>query len=405
MNNTKLPLLPKELISLRRLLAFSGTVYLVWWFAVEALLPDSFNPFLGRILVVAGFFVALGLSYVNQWVQNHLRFLMGVCLWILTLHYFYLFYNNHGGMDWIIGCYITVLAICFYFLSNTSLLSYTGFVIVLSTVIVFMIPSLQKSVFLPGLVTILIQANIGMRARLNLIQTRALAANMSENVRIRDEFISIASHELKTPISTLKLQTQLIERDIKKSAQPYTPEKLTQTVALLNRQVDRLFELVETMLDVSRISAGRLTLDKEVIHLPEIIQEIVTGLQMENLVTIHAPKDLTINADRIRMSQVILNLVTNAKKYGNEKPVQIKLESNKSQVILTVEDQGLGIAPEFIDRIFNRFERAISAQHISGLGLGLYISKQIIDAHNGTIKVESELGIGSRFTVILPRPH
>lgn len=225
---------------------------------------------------------------------------------------------------------------------------------------------------------------------------------MAENVRIRDEFISIASHELKTPISNLKLQTQLIERDLRRQPESYSIDKVAEVAALFNRQVNRLLELVETMLDVSRISSGRLNLEKKDFDLSEDIQDVVTTLNLKNKITIETPAHLMIHADCSRTKQIIENLLTNAIKYGDNKPAQISVRAENGQAIIAVEDQGLGIAPEYLDRIFNRFDRAISAHNISGLGLGLYIARQIVEAHGGTITVKSQLGKGSVFTVTLP---
>lgn len=508
------------------MLIIAGSVYFFWWFAVEALLPNSFNPFYSRMTVVSYIFGVLGLSYVKPWVQEKLRILFYIGVWGMTLHYFYLVYGNNGGMDWIIGSFITVAAINFCFLTIRSLFLYSIFVLILVLILDYLIPTLRYSVFFPGIFTILFQGNFALRSRLNLIktladsnerfsllfnstfegvlvhetgkvtdvndslcrltgysrfeilqndvlmvvhpedhpfvlqkiqtgderayQTRCLKKNgqivdieirarnfqagnhiarlvtvqdltdrknaekervekltMEENVRLRDEFISIASHELKTPITSLKLQTQMIERDLKKNPQiTYTSEKLAEFVGLFNRQVGRLTELIETMLDVSRISSGRLVLDLQNINFPIVVKEVVEAIQQGTAtrpsISVEAPEHLVIWGDRSRLKQVVENLLTNAIKYGEEKPIKIKLREEKNQILLQVEDHGLGIAADLQSKIFDRFERAISSRHISGLGLGLYITRQIVEAHEGTIRVESTLGSGSLFTVALP---
>jgi signal transduction histidine kinase len=232
---------------------------------------------------------------------------------------------------------------------------------------------------------------------------RITALTAQENVRIRDEFISIASHELKTPISALKLQTQLIERDMHRGQ---NLRNLGEVVALLNRQVDRLTDLVNTMLDVSRISSGRFLLDMQNLDLPALVREVISSqkfLASSVDIRFEGVPHLQVRGDRARLEQVIENILSNAVKYGEGRPVLVTLqEEQKSLAVLTVKDEGIGIPAEFIPKIFDRFERGVSARNISGLGLGLYITKQILDGHGGTIAAMSEPGKGSSFTVTLP---
>lgn len=159
----------KSLKHYRRFLAVAGSVYIFWWFAVEFLLPGSFNPFLSRLLVCAVIFGILILSYFDDRLRQRLPFLFLMCSCLITSHYFYLFYGNLGDMNWVIGAYITVVAINLAFVSRTELLLYSGFVLVCSGILVVLLPSLNRSVFFPGMVTILIQANLGMRNRLEMI--------------------------------------------------------------------------------------------------------------------------------------------------------------------------------------------------------------------------------------------
>jgi PAS domain S-box-containing protein len=227
-------------------------------------------------------------------------------------------------------------------------------------------------------------------------------------IRARDEFLSIASHELKTPLTSLKLQAQMRSRDLKKGdLKRFTPEKLPQLVADDEKQVNRLIRLVDDMLDISRVQSGKLTFDPECFDLNELVSETLRRFSAQidasqSKVTFRAGTPAVGNWDRFRIEQVFINLLTNALKYGAGNPIQIDISTEGDFALLRVQDQGIGIQQQDQERIFGQFERAISASSISGLGLGLYISRKIIEGHQGKILVQSEPGRGSVFTIELP---
>lgn len=228
---------------------------------------------------------------------------------------------------------------------------------------------------------------------------------------IRDEFISIASHELRTPLASLKLRMQRLQWQISREMpEAFAPENVKELADSCNRQINALAKLTNDMFDVSRIEAGKLNMEFEECDFAVISREAIGALndqfhdskiQLSVSLADRAP----INADRQRMNQVVLNLLTNTLKYGEQQPVHVSLETSDGYAVLKVRDHGIGIAPENIARIFNRFERAIGTINISGLGLGLYITKQIVDRHGGTISVESRPGAGSIFEVKIPLLH
>ena len=225
-------------------------------------------------------------------------------------------------------------------------------------------------------------------------------------IQLRDDFLSIASHELKTPLTPLKLQLQLIGRQIKKGAK-VDEEKISQLMTSSDRQVSRLSKLIEDLLDVSRISSGKFNLKLEKVNFSQVIDEVLGqygGQLKDTLPEIKVDTDKTLegNCDPVRIEQVIINLLTNAAKYAPGKPVQITLKRNGKFARICIKDQGPGIAKEHQDRIFQRFERVKNPENITGLGLGLFISNQIIEAHKGKIFVESEPGQGSEFIIELP---
>lgn len=223
-------------------------------------------------------------------------------------------------------------------------------------------------------------------------------------VRVRDDFLSIASHELRTPITALRLQAQLLGRAVRKDADPKSAELLER----LERQSVRVSRLIDNLLDISRIANGKLELVHEDVDLTELAREVVQRAQVMGnasgvTLTLNEHGAVVGSWDRLRLEQVVTNLVTNAIKYGNGKPVDVTVRGDDDTASVSVRDRGIGIERAAIDRIFGRFERAVTTRQYAGLGLGLYITRQIVDAHGGTITVDSTPGEGSTFTVTLPR--
>ncbi|MES2525617.1 MAG: ATP-binding protein [Bdellovibrionota bacterium] len=256
-------------------------------------------------------------------------------------------------------------------------------------------------------------ARVNVQIKMTKIRESSLAQEIRTKelqnlIRSRDEFLSIAGHELKTPITSLKMQLQMTGKsiDVEKNSAP-APEKLAQVVSKSLGQVDKLSKLVEDLLDVSRLNAGKMTYAMEEMDLSATTREVLERLSPQiasskSSIELHITKPVLIKGDKFRIEQVITNLLTNCFKYGEGKPVLIDISSDKADAIVTVSDQGLGIAENKQSLIFNRFERAISSDNVSGLGLGLYITKMIVDAHGGNIQLKSELGHGSKFMVRLP---
>jgi PAS domain S-box-containing protein len=250
---------------------------------------------------------------------------------------------------------------------------------------------------------------LGNRAGI-AIDNAFLYESAQKAVLTRDEFMSIASHELKTPITSLMLQLQIA----RKRTQPELgvvppPEKLAKTLDASISQVNRLTSLVDDLLDVSRIQAGKLSISLEPVDIAALVHEMVEryGEHMRSAgcrVSVRAPHPVWVSADKFRLEQVIINLLSNAAKYGAGKPVELSVaETADQRVRIACRDHGIGIPEEKLARIFERFERAIDSSAISGLGLGLYIAREIVRAHHGTIRVESVLDRGSTFTVELEK--
>lgn len=227
----------------------------------------------------------------------------------------------------------------------------------------------------------------------------------------RDEFLSIASHELKTPLTSLKLHTQHFKKGVEKQLpNAYSPERINALAMQVDKQVYKLNRLVDDMLDISRIRTGKLTLRPQEFQMSDLINEVQEILQ-NHFISSNCPVPIIENNcqsvmvvwDKIRIEQVLINLFTNALRYGAGREIILKTELLDEKVVLHLKDHGIGIATENLDKIFNRFEKIRNPTEVSGLGLGLFISKQIINAHNGAISVESQLGAGSLFKIELPR--
>lgn len=231
-----------------------------------------------------------------------------------------------------------------------------------------------------------------------------------EHVAARDEFLSIASHELKTPLTSLKLQAQVMLRAInRQDPNVYSPERIMGLIKQIDTQTTRLTRLVDDMLDLSRIRTGKLRIEKRPVELAEMVIDVVERLRPQfverigEIPRVKIEKNSVGDWDKFRIEQVLTNLLTNALKYGNDRPVDVIIAGDDKMAKVIVRDYGIGIAKENVSKIFERFERAgISASEVSGLGLGLFITRQIIRSHGGTIDVESEIGKGSTFTVSLP---
>lgn len=241
-----------------------------------------------------------------------------------------------------------------------------------------------------------------------LSQEKSLREAAEIAVAARDDFLIVAAHELKTPLTSIILHVHIIKKYFDKISQKNAIEiKVVNYISLLKMQLDRLSQLIDKVLDVSRVSTGQLKLEEADVELSTLVKEVASSLQGEFTrggysVEIHASQPAMGRWDRTRIEQVVTNLLTNAIKYGKGMPIIINVDSDDKEATLTIKDHGIGIAKEDQLKLFKKFERFVCSDHYSGMGLGLYITYQIIKAHGGSIKVESNLGEGATFTVKLP---
>jgi signal transduction histidine kinase len=241
-----------------------------------------------------------------------------------------------------------------------------------------------------------------------LKQLQVTQNELERAVRMRDDFMSIVSHEVRTPLNGLILETQLRKLHLAKdNMAAFTLEKLRAMVDRDERQIQSLIRLIEDMLDVSRIRTGKLSIRTSPFDLVELVGNLLESFSAQiaaagSTLSFTADDPVVGVWDEFRIEQVVANLLTNALRYGARKPIHVRVYSDDGQARVEVRDEGIGVSPENQKRIFQQFER-VSANHaVHGLGLGLFISDQIVAAHGGTISVESEEGQGSLFRVCLP---
>jgi PAS domain S-box-containing protein len=237
-------------------------------------------------------------------------------------------------------------------------------------------------------------------------EERIRLAKAQAALELHEEFLSIASHELRTPLGALRLQLAALELLLKRA--PHLDARVAERVGLSVKQVNRMNELIEKLLDVSRLTTGRLALTMDDVDVVSLVQDVARDFEDTAR---HSGCELRIDVpavpmrgrwDRLRIEQVLGNLLSNAVKYGTGFPVDVTLRREKQLAVVRVVDRGPGIPPEDRRRIFDRFERGTRARQQGGLGLGLYIADHIVVAHGGRIDVESARAGGAELVVELP---
>lgn len=243
-----------------------------------------------------------------------------------------------------------------------------------------------------------------------IISLKKTEEELQKAISMRDEFLSICSHELNTPLTALQMQIQIIEKREQRIGPEaaYAPETMKKFVNSSFKSVKRLIMLVSDMLDIARVNSGRLSLNLVKTELNSLIRDFNDNFstQMKEAGCVvhidYAPKDICLQLDPFRIEQVLTNLYSNIIKYAPGEPVEIKVGQTDKYAWFSVKDHGKGISKDQQVRIFDRFERIDSPDLISGLGLGLYICKEIMELHDGSITLESTPGEGAKFLVKIP---
>ncbi|VVO74952.1 ATP-binding protein [Pseudomonas sp. B21128] len=241
-----------------------------------------------------------------------------------------------------------------------------------------------------------------------LQQLQSTQSELEQAVRMRDDFMSIVAHEVRTPLNGLILETQLRKMHLARdNAAAFTLDKMHAMVDRDERQIKSLIRLIEDMLDVSRIRTGKLSIRPNSFDLVQLVSNLLQNFaaQIEAAeTTVSFEADMPVKGcwDEFRIEQVISNLLTNALRYGGRSPIQVRVYRQGNEARVEVQDHGIGISAENQKRIFQQFERVSAKTVVAGLGLGLFISEQIVAAHGGSIVVESQINEGALFRVCLP---
>ncbi len=241
-----------------------------------------------------------------------------------------------------------------------------------------------------------------------LERLQATQNELQQAVRMRDDFMSIVAHEVRTPLNGLILETQLRKMHLARgNASAFSLDKMHAMVDRDERQIKSLIRLIEDMLDVSRIRTGKLSIRPSRFDLAQLVRNLLQGFAAqieaaECSVSLDAPEPVEGDWDEFRIEQVVSNLLTNALRYGGKSLIQVRVYCAGREARVEVQDNGIGISEENQRRIFAQFERVSDKTVVAGLGLGLFISEQIVAAHGGTIDVESRIHEGALFRVSLP---
>lgn len=247
------------------------------------------------------------------------------------------------------------------------------------------------------------------RQELLVQELQATQRELERAVSMRDDFMSMVSHELRTPLNTLYLETQVRKLHLSKgNMAPFASERLPAMIERDQRQIQNMVRLIDDMLDVTRMRRGALSIQPRLFDLSALARRVVDSLTQQAeavgaVFELDAPDAVTGIWDEFRIEQVLTNLLTNALRYGGAHPIHIRVSGDHSGARMSVRDQGIGVAPADQARIFEQFERtADSHKHAAGLGLGLFITRQIVRLHGGEIHLQSSPGAGATFTVELP---
>jgi signal transduction histidine kinase len=232
-------------------------------------------------------------------------------------------------------------------------------------------------------------------------------ADAAEALRAREDFIAVASHELRTPLTSLLLLLASLQRALRGDRE-LDEAKLAERIQRAARQADRLKALVINLLDLKRMESGALALRREEFDLRDAVREVTDRMNdvaasAQTEIDVHADVPVSGSWDRIYVEQALTNLLANAIKYGNGKPIMIDVVVTPSSAQVAVTDHGIGISASDSARLFEPFQRSDATRAYGGLGLGLHIANEVAVAHGGTINVKSEPGHGSTFTLELPR--
>lgn len=391
----------------RTLLALAGPLYLSWWFTVEWLLPGSYNPLFSRLLVCAVPLTLFVLTLAKPALMAQANLLFTASMSLVTLHYFYLAHRNQLGHEWIIGTFIVISAVCAAVYSEIELMIYAGLVIVLTGVLLALHPHLARSIFLPGVLTLLLLAYIAIRARHALLEELARSRHAEQISRSESLFLTLVGHELTTPLQSLLFSISALSRQA--PSLPPDSQKRIDTVA---RASQRLFDLIQSLIDFTRIDARRLEISPESIDLRQLAEQVLSNIESSSArkadavqLSLSMENDLPeVVTDRQLLRIALTQLLTNALKYTDQGTIELRLYCDARGHHIAVADTGSGVPRNRWQRIFEPFSpvEQLPSKHLPGMGLGLAMVKAIVTALSAELTMNSEVNVGTSIEIILP---
>jgi signal transduction histidine kinase len=348
--------------------------------------------------------VALFLSWVLFWTNEHATYFI-LCLGAIAIGSWY------GGqkVGYITTAILTPAIVYLFFPPHYSfMITHISYLI---DVLIFLFSSITITIIIEHAKNpndIIMYKEQEKKYLRKIAHLEADNLKYQKEVKARDDFLSIASHELKTPLSAMLLQIQTALHNIRTvSLANFSVERLMNMLQSTEQQSKRLSKMINDLLNVSLITTGRLELEKEEVDLTTLVKDVVERFSDKaekegSPIALHAHEPVVGDWDKLRISQAVTNLISNAIKYGNGKPITIEVIKHKSMGRMTITDHGIGIPIDRQERIFERFERGVANHDYKGLGVGLYISQQIVNTHQGKIKLKSVQNEGSTFIIELP---
>jgi signal transduction histidine kinase len=394
----------------RRVLTVGACIYLLWWFGVEVLLPGSYNPLGSRLVIVV---CLLGVAASTR-VDRFARF-SGVCftgcMLILTCHYDWLLLNNHDQVNWVIGEYITVLAVGATFSSITALRVYMGASLLMAGLVCVLRVDLRATVFLPGLATVMLVEDVSHRARAGLVESltrvRLLRDHAERVAAQKTNFLNLVSHELVTPLQTIHLTVGHLQS----RPDTFTPAD-HRHLDRVARACERLLSLVRSLLDYARLEREPLRQVPESFSLADLVGKVVEQLRPQaeaKHLELRNEADGALPplfSEPHLVTTIVTNLVGNAIKFTERGSVVVRVSrvSTGAEQLIQVTDTGPGIVAEDLGRIFESFVQLEPSQHkhTPGIGLGLAIAQNLAARLGAHLEVTSTPNQGSTFSLRLP---
>jgi signal transduction histidine kinase len=382
----------------RTLLLAGGSAYLAWWVFVRFALPSAFNPFSSRAAVVAGFFAVLAASYRWSSVRARLDGALGTCCALATAHYFYLFDRNDQDLNWVVGSYIMVTAVSAILQTSRTLLLYSLFVAALSIGVLLRKTSFSYVVFLPGMLTNLLFANVGLRGRLRLLdrlKERESALELAN--RELESFSYSIAHDLRSPLRAINGFSRLLHDDY---ADRLDAEGKTH-LERIGAGAETMGRLIDALLGLARVR--RTQLARETVDMTEEADAVITELRQrhpERTVDFVSQAAVVATGDPQLLRVLLDNLLGNAWKFTERQPsprISFGCSVRDGVPTYSVKDNGAGFDMAYVGKLFVPFQRLHNVTEFSGTGIGLATVQRIVERHGGTVWAEGRVDQGASF--------